>query len=87
MRVIGTASGYVEHKFLHGDSQVGHIEDVVVLDNYRGMGVGSRLVKHLVSWFRAHSCYKAILDCEKHNAPFYEKLGFHQKCIQMRIDL
>ncbi|TNJ27236.1 Glucose 6-phosphate N-acetyltransferase [Giardia muris] len=82
-RLIGTATLLVEPKLLHGGSFVGHIEDVVVDQQYRGIGLGKLLVTHLVLKAHHAGCYKVILDCEDKNVGFYEKCGLepHGNCM------
>ena len=41
-RVLATGTLLVEHKFIHACGKVGHIEDVVVLPEARGQGLGLR---------------------------------------------
>jgi len=46
-RVVGTATLFVERKFIRGLGLAGHIEDVVVDAACRGMGVGKLLLDTL----------------------------------------
>ncbi len=86
-RLVGTASLLVERKLLRGGGAVGHIEDVVVSRNTRGRGVGRLLIDHLVDRCRRLSCYKVILTCADHVAPFYERCEFSPVGNLMRRDL
>ena len=86
-RVTGTASLFIEPKFIHNGGIVGHIEDVAVHVDYQLHGIGAALVMHLLDVCRQAGCYKVILDCEDDVAPFYEKLGFHRWEQAMRVDL
>lgn len=85
-RVMGTASLYVEEKFIHNGGKVGHVEDVVVSPNYRGMGLGSQLVQRCLQEARGAGCYKVILSCQSDRVSFYERLGFRPHEQQMRVD-
>ena len=85
--IAGTASVFIEPKFIHSGGVVGHIEDVAVHPNYQKHGVGRALVEHLLSVCRDFKCYKVILDCAEAVIPFYERLGFHRWERAMRIDL
>ena len=73
--LIGTATLIYEPKIIRGLGVVGHIEDVVVRDNYRGQGVASSLLRHLTQLARQR-CYKVILDCSPENEGFYRRNGF-----------
>lgn len=85
--VIGTATLIIEQKFIHKGGKVGHIEDVAVHKNHQGKGIGQQLITHLVEYAKDKGCYKVILDCDQTLIPFYEKVGFREAAIQMRIDL
>lgn len=82
-KIIGTGSVFIEKKFLRNCGKVGHIEDVVVDTNARGMNLGKKIIKFLTDHARSMGCYKVILDCSVENRSFYEKCGFKQKEIQM----
>jgi glucosamine-phosphate N-acetyltransferase len=86
-RVAGTASVFIEPKFIHSGGVVGHIEDVAVNPEFQKHGIGRSLVEHLLNECRQFRCYKVILDCAESVIPFYEKLGFHKWERAMRIDL
>jgi glucosamine-phosphate N-acetyltransferase len=86
-QIAGTASIFIEPKFINSGGVVGHIEDVAVNPGFQKHGVGSALVKHLLEVCREFRCYKVILDCAEGVIPFYERLGFHRWERAMRIDL
>lgn len=86
-RVIGTASLFIEPKFLHNGGRVGHIEDVAVHPDLQGRGIGGQIVRHLIEICREHGCYKVILDCAETLIPYYERLGFRLWSHAMRMDL
>jgi len=81
--VIGTASWIIEPKFLHGGSNVVHVEDVAVLKERQGEGIGRQLMDYIIGEAQA---YKLILDCSEHNVPFYEKCGLHRDGVCMRVN-
>jgi len=82
-RIVGTATLFVELKFIRGCASCGHIEDVVVDSTYRGKQLGKRLVERLREEAVDAGCYKIILDCSEENQPFYEKCGLQRKEVQM----
>ena len=86
-QVAGTASIFIEPKFINSGGVVGHIEDVAVNPHFQKHGVGRALVQHLLEVCREFRCYKVILDCAEGVIPFYERLGFHRWERAMRIDL
>jgi glucosamine-phosphate N-acetyltransferase len=85
--IVGTASIFVEYKYIHNGGVVGHIEDVSVAEDYQDAGVGQMLINALIHVAKAAGCYKVILDCNGKTAGFYKKLGFHEHEICMRKDI
>lgn len=82
-KIVATGSVFIEKKFIRNCGKVGHIEDVVVDTNTRGMQLGKKIVGFLSDHARSVECYKVILDRSAENKTFYEKCGFKQKEIQM----
>lgn len=82
-KLVGSATLFVEKKFIHGCGKVGHVEDVVVDSSCRGQKLGLKLINALSQEAEAAGCYKIILDCSEHNVPFYEKCGYERKGAQM----
>ncbi|KAB1200161.1 Glucosamine 6-phosphate N-acetyltransferase [Morella rubra] len=82
-KVIATGSVFIENKFVRNCGKVGHVEDVVVDLNARGMQLGNEIVTFLTDHARSIGCFNVILDCSMENRSFYEKCGFKQKAIQM----
>lgn len=74
--IIASATLFIEKKIIHGLKNVGHIEDVVVDNKYRKLGLGKILITELVNYGKQNNCYKIILNCDESNVPFYEKCGF-----------
>ncbi len=83
--VIGAATLIIEKKLIHNLGKVGHIEDVVVHNDYRGNGLGKLIIDQLTKTAKDVGCYKVILDCDPKNAPFYQKCGFTEKGVEMAL--
>ena len=81
--IIGCATLLIEQKLIRGFKKVGHIEDVVVDENFRMRGFGKRMITELMKKGQEAGCYKIILDCDRGNTGFYEKCGMKQKGIEM----
>ena len=62
-KIIGSATIFIETKFIHDGGKVGHIEDVVVNKKYQGEGIGLKLIKALIQYAEKKGCYKTVLDC------------------------
>lgn len=86
-RVVATAAMLLETKYYRGGHKVAHVEDVAVHPGYQGRGFGKILIACLIEEAALKGCYKIILDCSEKNVPFYEKAGFKQHELQMRLDL
>jgi glucosamine-phosphate N-acetyltransferase len=83
--IVGSSTIIFEPKFIHGGQTVGHIEDVVVHENFRGAGVAKTIVEHLINLAKEKKCYKVILDCKPEIENLYSKLGFEKKGSQMAM--
>jgi glucosamine-phosphate N-acetyltransferase len=82
-KIIATGTLLIENKVIHNMGSVGHIEDIIVHNNYRSHGLGKKIINELVNISVKSNCYKIILDCSESNSKFYEKFGFTKKEIQM----
>lgn len=85
-RIVGAGTLHLLRKFLYGGSVAGHVEDVAVAAGRQGSGVGSAVVRYLLSRARQAGCYKTVLYCEDGLMPFYGKLGFRRTTNGMRFD-
>jgi len=85
-KVVGTTTLFIEQKFIHDGGKVGHIEDVAVIKEYQGRGIGQKVVKALLEYAKKEGCYKTILDCTDDLVSFYEKTGFKRHSNSMRFD-
>lgn len=85
--IIGTGSILIEDKIIHDMGLVGHIEDIAIDENYRGLGLARTLMHKLIDIARLHKCYKIILDASDDVKIFYEKMGFKKNANTMRMNL
>jgi GNAT superfamily N-acetyltransferase len=86
-KIIGTGSIQFEYKLSHGGYPVGHIEDVVVLPEYRKKGIGQLILSALREEAIWKNAYKIVLSCSDINISFYYKNGFRLVENTMRMDL
>ena len=86
-QMIAAATLIIEQKMIHVYGKVGHIEDVVVDPVFQSQQYGRKIIEALVNRAKAAGCYKVILNCNNKNIGFYEKVGFSQSGVEMRIDL
>lgn len=66
--------------------RVAILEDVIVRERQRGLGIGRRLVGHVLDWVRKEGMTRITLLTDHDNVAaqaFYEKLGF--RASEMRV--
>ena len=85
INIIGTGTIIYEPKLIHGGKYVGHIEDIIVNEKYRSLGIAKSILTELKKNANRKDCYKVILDCSEENRGFYEKNDFLYKGIQMAV--
>lgn len=81
--IVCSGTIIIEPKLIHGARPAAHIEDVVVLYDWRRKGIAQNLLEHLQTIAIEEKCYKIILDCQEHLIPVYEKAEFHKHGVQM----
>ena len=80
-KVVAYGSIVIENK-IRGQV-AGHIEDIVVDKECRGMGLGKKIISFLINIAEKENCYKVILNCKNKYVKFYEKYGLKNHAIQM----
>jgi len=81
--IISSGTLLIEPKFIHNTGYVGHIEDIVVDQKYRGKNIGKKLILFLTDIAKKHGCYKVLLNCSDNKIGFYEKCLFYKNSISM----
>jgi len=77
--IIASGTIFIENKLIHNCSKVGHIEDIVVDNKYKGKNIGKKIIDFLKLYAKNLGCYKIILDCNENITHFYNKCGFDKK--------
>ena len=54
----------------------GIIEDLIVSRNFRRLGIGSKILKKLISEAKVQKCFKICLESNNPSKGFYSKEGF-----------
>ena len=54
----------------------GIIEDLIVSRHYRELGIGSKILKNLISEAKDQNCFKICLESSTESEAFYSKQGF-----------
>ena len=78
-KIIGAITLIIEQKIIHNGGKVGHIEDFVILEDYRKQGTGKQLLDYVKILCIQNKCYKMILDCNEALENYYIKKGFNKK--------
>lgn len=86
---IGRAYLYLLKNELH-DNPFAFVEDIFIGNEYRGQGLGSKLVEEIIQEAKKCGCYKIIMTSRHSNErahKLYERLGFVDHGKEFRIDL
>jgi glucosamine-phosphate N-acetyltransferase len=86
-KIVAIGNILFEQKISHSSFLAAHIEDVVVDKDYRRKGLGQELIAFLVEKAREAKAYKIILDCDRDKVSFYERCGFYENGVAMRLDI
>lgn len=78
-KIVGGITLIIEEKIIHSGGKVGHIEDFVVLEEYRNKEIGKQLYNYVKILCEQNKCYKMILDCNELIENYYIKKGFIKK--------
>ena len=78
--IVATAKLLIEIKFF---DNIGHIEDVVVDVNYRGQGLGVKIVNNIIKFAKDNGCYKVVCSCIDSLEKFYSNTGLELSGITM----
>jgi len=86
-RVVGMANVLITISTSEG-CRVVVLEDVIVRNEYRGKGLGRRLVEHVLAWAETEGMTRITLLTDRDNKAaldFYRKLGFdHSPMVVLR---
>lgn len=83
-KIVGSGTIFKLEK-LH-NNPIGQIEDVIITDSYRGLGIGKIIVDKLANiGLKELKCYKIILNCLDKNIEFYKKCNFSVAGVEMKF--
>ena len=83
--LIGSGTIFIEEKLTYSGCKMGHIENVLIDEKYRGNGYGELLVNYLLEICKENKCYRVDLNCTSELEHFYQKNGFEKKHLCMNI--
>ena len=77
-KLVAATTIHVLPNMTYGGRPYGLIENVIISQNYRRLGIGSKVMQQAIDHAWSKKCYKIMLLTGQHReaAKFYEKLGF-----------
>ncbi|HIE52218.1 MAG TPA: GNAT family N-acetyltransferase [Armatimonadetes bacterium] len=86
-KVVGFVSGVIGSRPVFRVARRGIIQNIVVRREYRGRGIGRRLVEAALAWFRERDVGQVDVDVAIANeggVEFWKRLGFVPYMLQMK---
>ncbi|MBI2611224.1 GNAT family N-acetyltransferase [Candidatus Gottesmanbacteria bacterium] len=89
--IVGFMSGFIKYLFpWYSIKRVGHISFTFIDGNFRGRGIGSKLLAEAIAWFKSQNLSYVELYANEKNSPglsFWKSHGFDdfQKFLRKRI--
>lgn len=74
-QIIGFGSIIFYQRVRGGKTAI--IEDVVVKQKFRNLGIGKQLIEKLIIFAKKNGCYKIILEANEQSRAFYSAIGFN----------
>ena len=88
--VVGTFSLAIMDNLAHNGAKSGLVEDVVVEEKLRNMGIGKEMMLYAMELCKQNFCYKVCLssNLKRDNTHrFYESLGFQKHGFSFQVIL
>lgn len=86
-RITGFQYGFVNYYKVDGrKNYFGYLDTLVVSNNYRGRGVGTRLIQEAIRWFKRRGLGWAVLQVDDKNdaaVRLYKKISFYPTELKM----
>ena len=82
-KIVAYGSIVIENK-IRGE-KAGHIEDIVVNSEFRGMNIGVKLISELTKVGDDKGCYRITLFCDESLINFYGKNRFNAKASEVAL--
>ena len=86
-KVVGYIWGYVETIM---KNKIGKIQELIVTSKQRGKGIGKKLIKRMLDFFKERDCIVSEIEVFVENLPtiqVYEKAGFKKREYKMQLKL
>jgi GNAT superfamily N-acetyltransferase len=88
--IVGTFALLVMENLAHRGAPSAIVEDVVVDEQRRGVGIGKAMMEFAMAAARSRGCYKLALSSNLRREQaheFYRSIGFEQHGMSFRVDL
>lgn len=88
--IIGTCSLIIIENLGHKGAKLAIAESMIVSQEYRGLGIGSKLMQFVMEMAREENCYKLMLSSNKKRLMahrFYEQLGFEKHGVSFIVEV
>ena len=86
-RIIATGSLFIEFKFVYNLAKVAYIDDIIIDNGYRNIGLGKKLLNHLKVLSNANGCIQINVISPNNASGFFEKNGFSDDNKHLSIKL
>ena len=86
--IVGTFELLIMDNLAHSGTPSGIVEDVVVRSDFRGQGIGKKMMQFAIEQCKIAGCYKMMLSSNvirDHAHHFYESLGFEKHGYSFQI--
>lgn len=87
--IVGTFALLIMDNLAHQGTPSGVVEDVAVLNNLQGKGIGKMMMEFAMAKCKEAGCYKLVLSSNvkrKEAHAFYESLDFEKHGFSFRVD-
>ena len=88
--IVGTYALAIMDNLAHMGRKSGLIEDVIVSQEYRRLGIGREMMRYAIETCKEKSCYKVMLssNLKRENAhSFYDSIGFKKHGYSFLMEL
>lgn len=89
-KIVGYLSGTINEKGTYEEIQYGEINNMLVDDNYRGYGIGKKLITSFIQYCKDNNIYnlKVVASAKNIGAiSFYKKQGFNDFDVTLTMNI
>jgi len=80
--IVGYCLGF-DHFTFYANGRVAWVEEIMVIEKLRGMGIGRALMEHFEQWANARSA-RLVALATRRAASFYAALGYEESATYFR---